>query len=123
MSQVRRIVPSVSHLFLSRSPQCLSSYPDSFSHPSLEAQFPLKSIPMQSTSNVPNPRRLVHLQLLLPFSQQELDRAEVFLVQGYVASEFPPREGLEVGPVRCGFEAGGAEAAAVEGEDVALEAG
>jgi hypothetical protein len=78
---------------------------------------------MRSTSNVPDPRRLVNFQLLLPFSQQELDRAKVFLVQGYVASELPPREGLEVGSVCCGFEAGGAEAAAVEGEDVALEAG
>jgi hypothetical protein len=78
---------------------------------------------MQSTSDIPNSRRLVDFQLLLSLSQQELDRAKVFLVQGYVASEFPPREGLEVGTVCCGFEAGGAEAAAVEGEYVALETG
>jgi hypothetical protein len=77
----------------------------------------------KSTSDIPDTRRLVDFQLLLPFSQQEFDRSKVFLVQGYVASEFPPRKGLEVGPVCCGLEAGGAEAAAVEGEDVALEAG
>jgi len=98
----------------------------SFSSLAITALFPpmhaSQSNP-ESTSNIPNPRRLINLQLLLPFPQQELDRAEIFLVQWQMAGEFPPRESLEVGSVCWRFEAGGAKAAAIEGEDVALEAG
>ena len=74
-------------------------------------------------SNVPDVRRFVDFQLLLAFAEQELDRAEVLLVELEVACELAAGEGFEVGPVCDWFEAGSAQTAAVESEDVALEAG
>ena len=74
-------------------------------------------------SNVPDVRRFVDFQLLLAFAEQELDRAEVLLVELEVACELAAGEGLEVRPVCDWFEASSAQTAAIEGEDVALKTG
>lgn len=70
--QPPRLSPSFSSsLILSSIPYILTAF----------ITFAASRVWAKSACNVGNPGRLINLQLLLPFTQQELDRAEIFLVQ------------------------------------------
>lgn len=80
-------------------------------------QFP------RSASYVRYARLLIYLQLPVSFSKQELDRAEVLLVHRDVLLEFPSSKSVKVWPGVGRLGAGGTQAAAVEAQDISLEAG